>query len=95
MLRSEYCSRFVGSNGQDAEIEGSELLTNFFENFAVACITRVKQLFILWSLDDESSPQSGIQVVESSLRPMAYWHKSDLVFSFVWGLDSYWLHPVQ
>lgn len=56
MLRPQKMTRFVGPNGKNRKVEWSEHLSNLFEHIGVSRVSRVEDLLVERSLNDETTP---------------------------------------
>jgi hypothetical protein len=56
MLRPQKMTRFVGPNGKNRKVEWSEHISNLFEHIGVSRVSRVEDLLVERSLNDETTP---------------------------------------
>ena len=69
-------------------------MPNFLEYLCVGSISGVEYLLIIWGFNDESSPQSFIEIEGRPARPMADRHECNFVLVIV-DPDLFLVHPVH
>ena len=69
-------------------------MPDFLENLCVGSISRVEYLLIIRGFNDESSPQSFIEIEGRPARPMADRHERNFILVAI-DVDLFLVHPVH